>query len=153
MTWAAMAEEWTGTADGSACSEVRRAAHVHSMGLMNNCSNENHHMAAPGVATRRDLSPAPMTRAEARAYGHAPLPRHNQCLNSTGQSRRLPNSGIRRLGGTAPDGSQHEIQICLDFFRRVEGAHERLADQHGVGTGFQDTVGVVEGADAGFGNQ
>jgi hypothetical protein len=30
MTWAAMAEEWTGTADGSACSDVRRAAHVHS---------------------------------------------------------------------------------------------------------------------------
>jgi hypothetical protein len=28
-----------------------------------------------GVATRRDLSPAPMTRAEARAYGHAPLTR------------------------------------------------------------------------------
>ena len=48
---------------------------------------------------------------------------------------------------------EFECEVGFDFARWVVGAHERLADEHGVGTGFEHAEGVGGGFDAAFGDE
>ena len=48
---------------------------------------------------------------------------------------------------------RHKLQIGLDFGGGIGGAHERLADEHGIGSGIEHALGVCQGFDAGFTDQ